>query len=58
MGLPRKAKLALDSRADAFADRGGYACVVPENPSESEVFVRVAAEDSDSACRRKSPGSN
>ena len=47
-GAQRKAELRLDSRADAFADRGGYACVVPRNPGESEVFVRVAAEDSES----------
>ena len=43
----RKADLRLDSRADVFADRGGYHLVVPGRPEESELIARIFSEDPD-----------
>jgi hypothetical protein len=41
----RKGDLRLDSRADAFADRGGYCAVVPGHPEESELIARITSGD-------------
>jgi hypothetical protein len=41
----RKAKLRLDQRGDAIADRGGYAPVVPGKAASSEVMARVLSDD-------------
>ena len=38
----REGQLRLDRREDAFADRGGYAPIVPGLPKESEVWLRVS----------------
>src|SRR6185312_8229284 len=43
----RKGDLRLDSRTDAFADRGGYRLVVPGHPEESELIARIASQDPD-----------
>jgi len=43
----RKADLRLDSRADVFADRGGFRLVVPGRPEESELIARITSEDPD-----------
>ncbi|GMV92621.1 MAG: hypothetical protein AMXMBFR82_23990 [Candidatus Hydrogenedentota bacterium] len=43
----RKAKLRLDTKEDAFADRGGYAAIVPGKPDESEMIRRIASHDPD-----------
>ncbi|QDV36689.1 PSD1 and planctomycete cytochrome C domain-containing protein [Tautonia plasticadhaerens] len=40
-----KAGLRLDLKDDAFADRGGYAAVVPGDPEASELFYRISTED-------------
>ena len=44
----RKAKLRLDTREGATADRGGYAAVIPGDPEQSELIARINAEDDDS----------
>ncbi|HVT67687.1 MAG TPA: DUF1549 domain-containing protein, partial [Trebonia sp.] len=41
----RKAKLRLDRRGDAVADRGGYTAIVPGNAASSEVMARVLSDD-------------
>ncbi|QDV35888.1 PSD1 and planctomycete cytochrome C domain-containing protein [Tautonia plasticadhaerens] len=41
----RQAGLRLDREADALADRGGYAAVVPGDPDASELIYRVESED-------------
>ena len=38
----RAADLRLDLRESAFEDRGGYAAIVPGEPGESELFLRVS----------------
>lgn len=43
----RKARLRLDQRSSALADRGGYAAIVPGNPDESEMIYRIEAEPED-----------
>ena len=43
----RKAKLRLDTPDGAFADRGGYAAIVPGKPEESELLRRVSSHDPD-----------
>ncbi|MBK7878872.1 MAG: PSD1 domain-containing protein [Planctomycetes bacterium] len=43
----RAAKLRLDVEEDAFADRGGYAAIVPGKPDESELLRRIASTDTD-----------
>ena len=40
----READLRLDQRRFAFADRGGYRTVVPGEPQESELFLRIDSE--------------
>ena len=39
----REAELRLDRAADALADRGGYAAVVPGQPDQSELWLRVSS---------------
>ncbi|MEW6304644.1 MAG: PSD1 and planctomycete cytochrome C domain-containing protein [Verrucomicrobiota bacterium] len=41
----RKAKLRLDTREGALADRGGYAAVVPGKPAQSELVARITSTD-------------
>jgi len=41
----READLRLDSRAEAFADRGGYHAIVPGKPGESEIITRLKSDD-------------
>src|SRR4051794_34532487 len=41
----RKARLRLDQRGDAVADRGGYAALVPGKAASSEVMTRVLSDD-------------
>src|SRR5262245_65322550 len=48
----RKAKLRLDTKEGAFADRGGYHAVVAGKPDESELLARVLSKD---AARRMPP---
>src|SRR3954464_14454273 len=43
----RKGKLRLDRPEDAFADRGGYAAIVPGHPEKSEAFKRLVSHDGD-----------
>lgn len=43
----RKAKLRLDTRAGAFAERDGIASIVPGKPQESELYFRITAHDPD-----------
>lgn len=43
----RKAKLRLDTPDGAFADRGGYAAIVPGKPDESELIRRISSHDPD-----------
>ena len=43
----RKAKLRLDQKADAFADRGGWSPVVAGNVGESEIIARITSHDKD-----------
>ena len=40
----RQAKLRLDTRAGAFADRGGYQVIVPGDRSKSKLFQRINHE--------------
>src|SRR5262245_51372419 len=40
----RKARLRLDQRSDAVADRGGYAAFVPGKAASSEVLLRVLSD--------------
>ena len=40
----RQAKLRLDTREGAFADRGGYQVIVPGDRSKSRLFQRVSHE--------------
>jgi hypothetical protein len=40
----RQAKLRLDTRAEAFADRGGYQVIVPGDRSKSKLFQRINHE--------------
>ncbi|RUL87359.1 PSD1 and planctomycete cytochrome C domain-containing protein [Tautonia sociabilis] len=40
-----KADLRLDQKASAFADRGGYAAIVPGDPEASELLHRIASDD-------------
>ena len=41
----RKAKLRLDVRADALANRGGYFAIDPGNAEESELVLRIHLDD-------------
>jgi hypothetical protein len=41
----READLRFDLEDAAKADRGGYQAIVPGNSSESEMYLRVSAED-------------
>ena len=43
----RKAKLRLDQKADAFADRGGWSPVFAGNVGESEIIARITSHDKD-----------
>ena len=39
----REAELRLDLKEFAFADLGGYPNIVPGDPDESELYIRVSA---------------
>ncbi len=52
----READLRLDLPDVAFADRGGYAAIVPAKPDDSEILRRVRSEDPDEVM--PPPGSN
>ena len=41
----READLRLDTRDGMLEDRGGYQAVVPRQPTESEVYVRITSDD-------------
>ncbi|MDP7560939.1 MAG: c-type cytochrome domain-containing protein, partial [Planctomycetota bacterium] len=43
----REEDLRLDLQEEATADRGGYAVIVPGNPGESELWLRVNSDDPD-----------
>src|SRR5689334_7266154 len=43
----RKGDLRLDTRQGAFQDRGGYAAVAPGKPGESELYLRLVAEEAE-----------
>ncbi len=43
----REAGLRLDQQEAAIADLGGYAAIVPGEPDQSEVIVRVTSDDRD-----------
>ena len=40
----READLRLDQQSFAFSDLGGYRAIVPGDPQESELYLRVASE--------------
>ena len=40
----RESDLRLDLQEPAFADLGGYAAIVPGEPEESELFLRITTE--------------
>ena len=40
----REAELRLDLKEFAFADLGGYPNIVPGDPDESELYIRVSAQ--------------
>lgn len=40
----RQAELRLDLREEAVADRGGYAVIVPGDPEQSELWLRITTE--------------
>lgn len=42
---PREAELRLDEQASAFADRGGYAVIVPGDSEASELIHRITTHD-------------
>ncbi len=41
----REAELRLDEKESLFADRGGYAAVVPKKPEASEIVKRLTTDD-------------
>jgi len=41
----REAELRLDEHESAIEDRGGYQVIEPGEPDDSELMVRVSAED-------------
>ena len=43
----REAELRLDTRASAFADRGGYRVVDPGKPQQSELLARITSDNRD-----------
>ncbi len=43
----RKAKLRLDLKSEAFADKGGITAIVPGNLGKSESWHRIISEDPD-----------
>ncbi|MCA9126203.1 MAG: PSD1 domain-containing protein [Planctomycetales bacterium] len=43
----RQSPLRLDQRASVFADLGGYAAIVPEQPEDSELLRRIFSGDPD-----------
>lgn len=43
----RAADLRLDSLDGATMDLGGYAAIIPGDPAESELFVRITTDDPD-----------
>ncbi|MFN3242623.1 MAG: DUF1553 domain-containing protein [Planctomycetota bacterium] len=43
----RKGDLRLDLKKDAFADRGDYAVVKPNDPDDSELLLRITSDDPD-----------
>ncbi len=43
----READLRLDTLEGATTDLGGYAAIVPGDPDNSELILRIAAEDAD-----------
>jgi mono/diheme cytochrome c family protein len=40
----RESELRLDQKESAFADLGGYRTIVPGDPEDSELYLRVSAE--------------
>jgi mono/diheme cytochrome c family protein len=40
----RESDLRLDQKESAFADLGGYRSIVPGDPDESELYLRINAE--------------
>ncbi|MDX1382208.1 MAG: c-type cytochrome domain-containing protein [Thermoanaerobaculia bacterium] len=40
----REAEFRLDVRTGAFADLGGYLSIVPGDPEDSEIYLRVSSE--------------
>jgi hypothetical protein len=43
----RQAEFRLDSKSDAYSDRGGYRPIVPHDPANSELYARIASDDPD-----------
>ena len=41
----RQGDLRLDRRADAVADRGGAAAIVPGDPNRSEAYLRIVSQE-------------
>jgi hypothetical protein len=41
----RKADLRLDLEKEAFADLGGYRAIVPGKPGDSELYLKITAEE-------------
>ena len=40
----READFRLDRKADAFSDLGGYMSIVPGDPDDSEIYLRIDSE--------------
>jgi mono/diheme cytochrome c family protein len=40
----RESDLRLDQKESAFADLGGYRTIVPGDPGDSELYLRISAE--------------
>ncbi len=41
----RQANLRLDTKEGAFSEPSGYPIIVPENPDESELYLRIISDD-------------
>ena len=43
-GAAREADLRLDRKEGVFGDLGGYSIIVPGDPEDSELYLRISAE--------------
>ena len=54
----RKAKLRLDEREGALADREGVRAIVPADLAQSEAWARITSTDKDEVMPPRSPTKN